>query len=209
MIKIDLSNDAIPRSMALVHSKSERKMNFRTMEIIKNIVFIPLFILLILVTLLMVSQKIPIGGYSSYVVLSGSMSPTFNAGDMIVSQKTNTSSIAENDIVVFNDPSVTGKIITHRAVKIENKNNQRVITTKGDANNSADQWSLPMTSVLGKTVFSIPLIGYLVVFARQPAGFFLLVLLPGMVIIISELISLGRYVKSLEVKMKEYDKVQS
>lgn len=179
-----------------------------TINVVKKIIFLPLFGLLILVTLLMISQKIPLGGYSSYVVLSGSMNPSFNAGDMIVTKKISAISIKEKDVATFVDPFVAGKIITHRIIKIEEKNKQNFITTQGDANNTPDKWSIPAAAVIGIVVFSIPKLGHLVVFAKQPLGFFLLILLPGLIIIASELVSLAKYVRSLEAKVKQNDDIQ-
>lgn len=174
---------------------------------IKNIILVPLLVILLLVSLLMVNQRLPIFGLSTYVVLSGSMSPAFNAGDVVVVNKSATYGM--NDIITFNDPNIPGKIITHRIIKSENKNNQQIFTTKGDANNTEDKLSIPSTSVLGKVLFAVPKLGYFVNFSKTIPGFLLFIILPGVIIIISELLSLVKYIKVLEAKVKDHENIQS
>ncbi len=163
-------------------------------------------VLLVFFTFITFAQRIPILGLSSFVVLSGSMSPVFEAGDIVMVAKTPVSSLKVNDIIAFDDPNIPGRIITHRIASFEKKGNQEFFRTKGDANTAADTWEVPAAAVKGRMINVIPGIGYLVAFIKTLQGFALFILLPGGVLILSELYSLTRYIRSLEERVKN-DKV--
>ncbi len=113
-------------------------------------------------------------------VLSGSMSPEFNAGDVIVISQVSWDDIKVGDVITFR----TGKTLTtHRVVEVLNGS----FRTKGDANEDPDAGQVDVNSVVGRHVFTIPYMGYLGVFVRTPLGFSILILLPGLFIIISEI----------------------
>jgi len=90
-------------------------------------------------------------GVHSFVVLTGSMEPEINPGDMVIVKKMEQYSVG--DIIAF---STSGTIIVHRIYSFENS---RVIT-KGDANNYADPWRIDQDKIIGKTMFIIPYLGY-------------------------------------------------
>jgi signal peptidase len=80
--------------------------------------------------------------HPALVVVSESMLPTLNVGDVIIVQGVTATQINANyttgDIVVYMRPS-DGKLIVHRAVSIENRSNGYWITVKGDNNLGSDQ----------------------------------------------------------------------
>ena len=88
-------------------------------------------------------------GYTFFEVATGSMSPTFEIGDVVIVKLTKHVNV--NDIIVYQD----GKdFITHRLVE---KNGDELIA-KGDANNSEDK-PIQLDMVLGQVVQIIPKIG--------------------------------------------------
>jgi signal peptidase len=110
-------------------------------------------------------------GWSAYVVTSGSMSPTFEAGAVVVTAPTAPADIAVDDIVTFADPD---GYTTHRVVSAAAESSGGVeaqsFTTKGDANEEADPMPLDPRNVVGKAKFAVPHVGYLVDFVRSPLG---------------------------------------
>lgn len=115
-------------------------------------------------------------GFSTAVVVSGSMSPAINTNDMIVIQKQNDYKL--NDIISFN----TGKsIVTHRITEVKDEGG---FITKGDANNVDDQNIITPDMILGKVIFIIPGIGNLIAYMQSPLGLFLIALFAFMIIII-------------------------
>ena len=100
-------------------------------------------------------------GYSSSVVLTGSMSGTIEPNDLIITKKQN--GYSEGDIITFSGQTS----VTHRIIGIENGRYR----TKGDANNTADSSAVFQEDIIGKVVAVIPKIGAVIGFVRQPAGF--------------------------------------
>ena len=60
------------------------------------------------------------GGYMMFRVVTGSMEPTIPTGALLVSQRTDITSIRVNDIVCFKtqEAQIWGSIITHRVVEV-------------------------------------------------------------------------------------------
>ena len=88
-------------------------------------------------------------GYSLFEVGTGSMSPTIEIGDVVITKITK--DVEENDIIVYIEDD---DIITHRLIE---KNEERLIT-RGDANNSEDK-PIEENMIIGKVVKIIPQLG--------------------------------------------------
>ena len=99
-------------------------------------------------------------GYGAAVVLSGSMEPSYSKGDLIVIKETDDYGV--NDVVVFQDGN---SLVVHRIISIDGE----TITTKGDANNTADE-PINVSAVKGKVLFWIPYAGSVVGFLKTPVG---------------------------------------
>jgi signal peptidase I len=91
-------------------------------------------------------------------VRSGSMSPTFLAGDLAVISVSQDMQVNTGDVILFHSG---GEPVIHRAVAIDNGQ----ITTQGDANNTPDLQKI--TRVDGKYLFAIPKLGYAVAFIQS------------------------------------------
>ncbi len=75
-------------------------------------------------------------------------------------------SLEVGDVIVFRPPSAgeAREPLMHRIVSIEEVEGQRVIRTKGDANDSVDPWELGISGEGGRLVFFVPYVGYLLWF---------------------------------------------
>ncbi len=100
-------------------------------------------------------------GFSSAVVLTGSMSPAIEPNDIIVSRKQ--SSYAVGDIITFD---AGGSSVTHRIVSV----GEDGMRTKGDANNTEDAQPIKQSRVIGKVILVIPRLGAAVGFLKTPLG---------------------------------------
>ncbi len=90
------------------------------------------------------------------------------------------------DIVTFVDTA--GHTITHRIIKVSNKNGATSFTTKGDNNKTEDTEPIAPSQIIGKYQARLPRAGYLLVNAQRPIGMVLLILLPFTVILAPELL---------------------
>lgn len=110
-------------------------------------------------------------GWSSMVVTSGSMAPTFDAGSVVLITPVEASEVSEGDIVTFRDPD---GYTTHRVVGLESSwvegEAKQSFATKGDANEENDPTPLDPRNIVGKAKFAVPYVGYAVNFAKTPAG---------------------------------------
>jgi signal peptidase I len=134
-----------------------------------------------------------LGSYKMMVVLSGSMSPNFNAGDAIIISSEKRSLYSKGDVITFKDPSNQGKIITHRIIAVQKAGNEPSYLTKGDANASPDSRSVPSTNIIGQQKWHIPYYGRIIEFAKTKLGIVLLVFLPGLIFIAGEFKSLTTF----------------
>ena len=115
-------------------------------------------ILNIIVTLIIIIGIAFLGlfcyGIQPYVVETGSMSPTFDAGSLcFVNKRANYDDMKEGDIIAFKLDSKT--FVTHRINSITNDG----FETKGDANSTPDSITVKKENFIGKNVFSIPKAG--------------------------------------------------
>lgn len=113
-------------------------------------------------------------GVGVSVVLSGSMEPALSVDDVLVvkSQK----EYFVDDMVVFNDH---GTLVVHRIISIDGDD----ITTKGDANDSADE-AITAEVIKGKVIKVIPSAGKLLGAVRSPI---VVILVLGAAILLMEL----------------------
>lgn len=138
------------------------------------------------------------GGYKSLVVLSGSMEPAIRTGSVVVVQPRE--SYGAGEVVTISKKLGGVDLVTHRIVGVEGEK----IVTKGDANDAPDNWELTKEDIEGKVIFSAPYLGYAVNFAKSVRGFMLLVILPAVLIILSEFWEIKKEIeKSYEKKLKK------
>jgi signal peptidase I len=109
-------------------------------------------------------------GYQTSTMLTGSMAPLINAGDVVVSLPKPVSSLQTGDIITYGIPVEDHRVETHRIIEIaRNGNGTTDVRTKGDANNGADPW---IATLHGDTVHvhaaTIPYLGTAIRALREP-----------------------------------------
>ena len=72
-------------------------------------------------------------------VLSGSMEPTLQTGDVVVAKRVEPGDVRIGDVVTYRSP--TGRLVTHRVRALHQTGERFVFVTKGDANNSTERWT--------------------------------------------------------------------
>ena len=163
-------------------------------SVISYAIFI--FLLLIGGTLLLYIADIKIraskGDYSApvfnaYVVLSGSMLPTIQVKDIVVTKKIAEEKLAVGDIITFVSPDTRfgGISVTHRIIEKVYDESLGIYKyrTQGDANNVADAVPVPNENILGKVIVKIPKLGYIQDLLASKGGLIVLVLIPCLTIL--------------------------
>ena len=154
-----------------------------------NILFVILLLTVAFMTVFTIqsrkSSSNVLGGYKMFIVLSGSMNPAFDTGSVVFVKPIDPREIVVGDIITFKGSKDSKNTTTHRVVEVH-KQYDLSFTTKGDANQVVDPVLLYPENVVGKVIFSIPYIGYILNFASTKGGTYLLVILPLMIVIFLE-----------------------
>jgi len=107
--------------------------------------------------------------YQFMTVLSGSMIPTVNVGDLVVDTVVTPDRLRDGDLATFRQPD-TGRLITHRIQSILWRGDIADVITRGDANSVGENWSVTSDSKIGKVALRVPRIGYVVGALGTPLG---------------------------------------
>lgn len=147
------------------------------------LIFIPVILcnVILIARSYMDTEKLPmVFGFSPVIVMSGSMYPTFSAGDMILLQETDPTQIEEGDVICYFADNDKNTAITHRVVDIQTgEDGAPVFVTRGDANNVEDRIGVTPEMVQGKyTGFYIAGLGTVAVFLQSPLGMVLCIVCP-------------------------------
>jgi signal peptidase len=124
-------------------------------------------------------------------VLSGSMRPGIQPGDLAITQPVPATSLRTGDVVSFYPPGRDEPVL-HRITAVERVAGGVVLTTAGDANDGADPWGRIV--VRGPTAWrligTVPKVGYVSGWARSIRGPALI--LAGSLIAVSGLLIVRR-----------------
>jgi signal peptidase len=155
------------------------------MKTIGKILYITFITILVCIVGIFVAASLPIpGNIEVKIVKSGSMEPSIMTGAIVVVKPSK--SYVVGDVVTFGEDTKQQIPTTHRIISITEKEGKTFFMTKGDANEEADATEVSKDEVIGKILFDVPYLGYVLDFARQPIGFALLIGVPAIVIIIDE-----------------------
>lgn len=106
-------------------------------------------------------------GLSGYYVRTKSMEPTITQGSIVFVEKIDFDDITVGDVLTFQSADTTRRF-THRVVRIDSKN--KLLYTRGDANNVDDPEPAKYERVLGKVKYSAPVAGYVVMAVTSRTG---------------------------------------
>ena len=111
-------------------------------------------------------------GWQRYVIVSGSMTGTYDRGSLVLDEVVPVSELRKGDVITYRPPAGSGPagLVTHRIAEITtDKLGQRTFRTKGDANEAIDPWT---ATLQGDTAYEvravIPELGHLIQALRTP-----------------------------------------
>lgn len=162
-----------------------------TLKKIWNILSTALVVLMVLCAVFLMGSRLI--GYQCYTVISPSMTPVYDVGDLIYVKEVNPNTIKAGDVITFivNEDLVIG---THRVVRVDAEKQR--FYTKGDANEIEDQSPVHFNNVIGVPQFSIPKLGYVSNFVQNPPGMYI-------TIGIGALLILAVFLPDMLIKKKE------
>ena len=154
---------------------------------------------IILIAICLAGSMLPIPeNYKIMIVQSGSMAPAIKTGSIVIVKPS--PDYKAGDIITFGPYSKTKAPTTHRIVEIKEENGQTSYITKGDANDAPDDGEISKKDIIGKVLFDIPYLGYVVDFAKKPIGFMFLIIIPAAIIIYDEMRNIWLEIKKMRNK---------
>jgi signal peptidase len=126
-------------------------------------------------------------GWRPFAVLSGSMAPTLQTGDEIVVRPVAPIALRVGDVVTFNDASRGNALVTHRVRDVRVVGATVHVVTRGDANTGSERWSVAAGGRVGRLAYRIPKLGYVTGTAGTPPGRILFVVVPALLLGLTEI----------------------
>ncbi len=103
-------------------------------------------------------------GIKTFVIISGSMEPELNIGDIVIIKKCSQEELKENDIISY---KYGQSEITHRIIQIEDNENGKEYITKGDNNNVRDSENIKYENIEGKCIGKIRHLGKVILILKN------------------------------------------
>jgi signal peptidase I len=109
-------------------------------------------------------------GYRTMTMLTGSMAPEINPGDVTIVTPIAVSEVTEGMVITYHRPIEDHSLVTHRVISVETAPDGSVsVQTKGDANAAADPWTATLG---GDTAYQVravvPVLGHVIQALRAP-----------------------------------------
>jgi signal peptidase len=165
------------------------------MKKILKVLYYAVVVCILLLAATLVLPLIPISGNIKIMtVRSGSMEPTISTGSVVVVRPTST--YAVNDIITFGPVSKTKSPTTHRIIEVKQYSGYEAYITQGDANNGPDIREVVKRDVIGKVLFHVPYVGFVIAAVQKPIGFATVVGIPALFILVEE-------IKNIAVEIKK------
>lgn len=131
------------------------------LKLINNIVYVILFLIVASVLFVVILQRasnnaIALGGVRVFNIISESMIPKYNIGDVLVVKSIEPQNIKVGDDIAYigQESTFNQKIVTHQVIKIDYENGEYIFHTKGIANILEDPL-VHQNQVFGKVVYKI------------------------------------------------------
>jgi signal peptidase len=135
-------------------------------------------------------------GWQRYVIVSGSMTGTYDRGSLVLDEVVPVSELRVGDVITYRPPAGSGPagLVTHRIAGITtDKLGRRSFRTKGDANEAADPWTFQLPKgEQARVRLGIPYAGFAVAALGKRDLRILLVGFPAGLIALMSIVGLWR-----------------
>lgn len=157
--------------------------------IIRTFIVSFLVIYLLFVIIQRVTNNSSIFGYRMFTVATGSMEPVYNVNDVILVKDTDPSTLKVGDDIAYlgNRDVVKGLVVTHRIIRIETLDDNKVHYTLKGVNNKYEDPSITEDQILGKVLGKVYVVNFINHVVKNIYGFFFLVFCPLVLVIFLEI----------------------
>ena len=178
--------------MKILKKIKENKQIKILFKIIKAITSLFIILIVSIIFIQRISNnKVTLGGYSIFTVVTESMVPKYEVGDMILAREVDIDYIKVGDDVVYQgkQDSYADKIVTHRVIEIEKDTPNYTFHTKGIANDLEDP-TISGDQIYGVVVSKFKLLSFLSKIVNNIYGFYFIVFIPFVIMIFLEIIDI-------------------
>ncbi len=157
--------------------------------IIKFFIVSFLIIYLLFVIVQRVTNNSSILGYRMFTIATGSMEPVYNVNDVILVKdiEPNTLKVGDDIAYLGNRDAVKGLVVTHRIIRIETFDDNKVHYTLKGVNNKYEDPSITEDQILGKVLGKVYVVNFINHVVKNIYGFFFLVFCPLVLVIFLEI----------------------
>lgn len=139
-----------------------------------------------------------IGGTTPLIVLTDSMYPIIESGDLIICKGAEPEEIQVGDVIAFFDPAGNGTtIVTHRVIEVTEQNGELAWRTKGDNNNTEDRLAVTADKLVAVYEGTrIPGFGNVALFMQSTPGLIVCVVCPILLLVGYDMLRRRMYEKA-------------
>lgn len=134
-----------------------------------------------------------LAGFTFYVMQDKDLNPDANPGSLAVVHSTDVTSVSLGDIINFRTQVSPNATATQRVVEI-NRDEGLKFVTSSNGTGAVQTTIVPAEDVLGKVLVAVPFYGRMVDYVQTSQGLILLIFVPGVIIIIYQLIKIIRHI---------------
>ena len=150
------------------------------------------------------NNKVTLGGYGLYTIITGSMEPKYNIGDMVISKKVDVKQLKVGDDIVYlgEKEEFKNKIITHQIINKKEVNGKIIFQTKGIANDIEDP-EIESSQVLGKVLGKSNILSFISRIVNNPYGFYFVIFVPFAILSVMEVMDIVEERKKKDIEIIE------
>lgn len=135
------------------------------------------------------NNNFAIAGIRVFTVITESMYPEYKVGDMIIAVETKPENIEIGDNVVYNglEGDFKGKIVTHKVIEKEQKENGYTFITKG-VNNTIEDPEIKDNQIIGKVIYKTFILSSISRLINNTTTFFIVLFIPFALLVFFEIL---------------------
>lgn len=175
------------------------------MAVIRTLITVFLLMLICIIFIQRISNNnFAIGGIRVFTIVTGSMMPEYEVGDMIISIETKPDKIEIGDDIVYQGlvDDFNGKIVTHRVVEKKQTEDGYNFVTKG-INNTIEDPKINETQIIGKVIYKTLILSIISKLINNTATFFCIIFIPFVFLVFLEIIEISNEKKNKKEENNE------
>ena len=148
-----------------------------------------------------------VGGIRIFNIVTESMFPEYQIGDVLISKKIEPSKIKVGDDLVYlgTEQGFAGRVVTHRVVDIEESDGKYRFHTKGLANEVEDP-VVQENQIYGIVIYKTYILSFITKIINNIYGFYFLIFIPLTILIIVKFVKIRNEKEKDDSKENEIDK---